>query len=32
LGYFPDDEEGILIELTTLLTYHVMDDVYHLRS
>lgn len=32
LGYAPEDEESILIELTTLLTYHVMDGVYHLRS
>jgi hypothetical protein len=31
LGYFPDEEERLLIELTTLLTYHVMDGVHHLR-
>jgi len=32
LGYHPEDEERKLIELTTLLTYHVVDDVHHLRS
>jgi hypothetical protein len=32
LGYLPEDEENALIELTTLLTYHVMDGVHHLRS
>jgi len=32
LGYLPDDEEPMLIELTTLLTYHVMDGVHQLRS
>jgi hypothetical protein len=32
LGYIHDDEERMLIELTTLLTYHVMDGVHHLRS
>jgi hypothetical protein len=31
LGYFPDDEERMLVELTTLLTYHVMDGVHHFR-
>ena len=32
LGYLPDEEERMLIELTTLLTFHVMDGVHHLRS
>ncbi len=32
LGYLPEEEDRKLIELTTLLTYHVVDDVYHLRS
>ena len=32
LGYLPDDEERMLIEMTTLLTYHVVDGVHHLRS
>lgn len=32
LGYLPEDEERKLIELTTLLTYYVVDDVHHLRS
>ena len=32
LGYHPEDEERKLIELTTLLTYHVVDGVHHLRS
>jgi hypothetical protein len=31
LGYFPEDEERKLIELTTLLTYHMVDGVHHLR-
>jgi hypothetical protein len=31
LGYFLEDEERMLVELTTLLTYHVMDGVHHLR-
>jgi hypothetical protein len=32
LGYLPEEEERKLIELTTLLTYHVVDNVHHLRS
>ena len=32
LGYLPDNEESMMIEITTLLTYHVMDGVHHLRS
>jgi hypothetical protein len=32
LGYLPDDEERMLIELTTLLTYHVVDGVHDLSS
>lgn len=32
LGYPPDDEERMLIELTTLLTYHVVNGVHHLRN
>jgi hypothetical protein len=31
LGYHPDDEERMMIEITTLLTYHVMDGVHNLR-
>ncbi len=31
LGYLPDDEERMLVELTTLLTYHVVNGVHHLR-
>ncbi len=32
LGYKPEEEERKLIELTTLLTYHVVDGVHNLRS
>lgn len=32
LGYFPEDEERMLVELTTLLTYYVVDSVHHLRD
>jgi len=32
LAYHPEEEERILIELTVLLTYHVMDGVHDLRS
>jgi len=32
LGYLPDDEEKKLIELTTLLTYYVVDGVHRFRS
>ncbi len=32
LGYLPEEEERKLIELTTLLTYHVVDDVHHLKD
>lgn len=32
LGYRPEEEEQKLIEMTTLLTYHVMDGVYSLRG
>jgi hypothetical protein len=32
LGYFPEDEERKLIELTTLLTYYVVDGVHHFRT
>jgi len=31
LGYHPEEEERMLIELTTLLTYHVMDGVHQLN-
>jgi len=32
LGYLPESEERKLIELTTLLTYYVVDGVHHFRS
>ena len=32
LGYLPEEEERKLIELTTLLTYHVVDGVYTLHN
>ncbi len=32
LGYHLEEEERKVIELTTLLTYHVMDGVYNLRN
>jgi len=32
LGYLPEDEERKLVELTTLLTYYVVDWVHHLRN
>jgi len=32
LGYLPEEEERKLIELTTLLTYHVVDGVHNLRD
>jgi hypothetical protein len=32
LGYLPEEEERKLIELTTLLTYHVVDGVYNLHN
>jgi hypothetical protein len=32
LGYPPEEEEKKVIELTTLLTYYVMDGVRHLRQ
>jgi len=32
LGYLPEEEEKKVVELTTLLTYYVMDGVHHLRS
>jgi len=32
LGYLPEEEERKLIELTTLLTYYVVDGVHHFRS
>jgi hypothetical protein len=32
LGYPPEDEERKLIELTTLLTYYLVDGVHHFRS
>jgi hypothetical protein len=32
LGYHPEEEERILIELTVLLTYHVMDGVHDLHN
>jgi hypothetical protein len=32
LAYPPEEEERILIELTVLLTYHVMDGVHDLHS
>jgi hypothetical protein len=32
LGYRPEEEERVLIELTILLTYHVMDGVHDLRN
>jgi len=31
LGYPPEEEERKVIELTTLLTYHVVDGVHHLN-
>jgi hypothetical protein len=31
LGYLPEEEERKLIELTTLLTYYVVNDVHHFR-
>jgi hypothetical protein len=32
LGYNLEDEERLLVELTTLLTYYVVDGVHHLRN
>jgi hypothetical protein len=32
LGYLPEDEEGKLMELTILLTYHVMDGVHNISN
>jgi hypothetical protein len=32
LGYLPEHEERKLIELTTLLTYYVVDGVHRFRS
>jgi len=32
LSYLPEHQERLLIELTTLLTYHVMDGVHGLRN
>jgi hypothetical protein len=32
LGYRPEEEEKKVIELTTLLTYHVVDGVHHLHN
>jgi len=32
LGYYPEDEERMLVELTTLLTYYVVDGIHHLRD
>ena len=32
LGYRPEEEERKLIELTTLLTYYVVDDIHDLRN
>jgi hypothetical protein len=32
LGYHPEEEEMKVIELTTLLTYHVVDGVHHLSN
>jgi hypothetical protein len=32
LGYPPEDEDRKLIELTTLLTYYVVDGAHHFRS
>ena len=32
LGYSPEEEERKLVELTTLLTYYVVDGVHHFRS
>jgi hypothetical protein len=31
LGYSPEQEDRLIIELTTLLTYHVVDGVHNLR-
>ena len=32
LGYLPEEEERVLVELTTLLTYHRVDGVHNLRG
>jgi len=32
LGYFSEEEEGKLVQLTTLLTYYVVDGVHHFRN
>jgi hypothetical protein len=32
LGYLPEEEEKKVVELTTLLTYYVVDGVHHIRS
>ena len=32
LGYHPEEEERKVIELTALLTYHVVDGVHHLSN
>jgi len=32
LGYLSEEEERMLVELTTLLTYYVVDGVHHLRA
>ncbi len=32
LGYFPEEEERMIIELATLLTYYVVDEIHHLRN
>jgi hypothetical protein len=31
LGYHPEEEERKVIELTSLLTYHVVAGVHHLN-
>lgn len=32
LGYFPEEEERMIVELTTLLTYYVVDEIHRLRD
>jgi len=32
LGYLSEEEERKVIELTTLLTYYVVDGIHHFRN